>query len=139
MIEKTVVYLKNRDWHFERLEESVVATGFTIELEDGRDHGFTLYIMQVEDAYEGQYIRLTIVPFIDQPYDGYPYELHLALGQINHDLPVMRFAFDADGDLEMILDLPVEYLSEEEFDRSLQLLVDYAGEYYLVLNPLVDK
>lgn len=137
MLEQVATYLKERDWDFETVDTDTLITGFTLTLADGRERGFTLYIMQIEDAYADRFVRLTLVPFVEQPYEGYPADLYPAVGQINHDLPMLKFAFDADGDLELIVDALETQLDQSSFDTLLQLLVDYAGVYFTELNALV--
>lgn len=137
MFEQIFVYLKRRDWTFEQLEEDTVITGFTMTLSDGNDHSFSIYVMLIEDPYDDKYIRLSIVPFVEQPYDGYPDKLYLMVGQVNHDLPGLKFAFDADGDLELLIDIPEVQLNQSAFDKALQLLIDYSGLYYLELSTLL--
>lgn len=138
MLEQVATYLKKRDWDFETVDTDTLVTGFTITLADGSDQGFSLYIMRIEDAYADWFVRFTIVPFIEQPYEGYPDSLYPAVGQINHDLPILKFAFDGDGDLELAADVPEARLDQSRFDEILQLLVDYAGAYYAELRSIVE-
>ena len=138
MFEQLVGYLRNRDWDFEIVEAETIVTGFTITLADGNEQGFPLYIMFIEDAYEDRFARFAIVPFVEQPYTGYPESLYPSVGQINHDLPGLKFAFDADGDLELVLDVPESQLNQSRFDEILQSLVDYAGVYHKELSSIVE-
>lgn len=130
MLDKVEAFLQAQRLSYEKVEENLITTGFTIQLRDGSDHVFPLFIMGIEDLYGDSYVRLTIVPFVDQPYDGYPAELYMTVGQINHDLPRLKFAFDADGDLELICDLPGNDLGQPDFERTVQILADYASDYY---------
>jgi len=139
MLEQIATYLKTRDWNFESVDTDTLVTGFTVTLADGNDQGFSLYIMRIEDAYADWFVRFTIVPFIEQPYEGYPDSLYPAVGQINHDLPILKFAFDGDGDLELVADVPEAQLDQAEFDRIVQLLVDYAGANYSEIQSLLAE
>lgn len=139
MLDHVVALLEARGLEFERIENETIATGFTTTLDDGTDHGFPLFIMGIEDGYGDAYIRLTIVPFVEQPYDGYPGDLYVMAGQINHDLPQLKFAFDGDGDLELTFDVLADKLDDAEFDRALQVMVDYAGAYYPELASVVES
>ena len=131
--------LQTRSLAFEQTDSDTVATGFATSLEDGTEHGFPLFIMLVEDAYGETFVRFTIVPFIQQPFDGYPPDMYIMTGQINHDLPQLKLAFDGDGDLELILDLPSAELGDAQFDTALQVLADYAGTYYSELAAMVGS
>ena len=139
MLDHAVALLEARGLEFERTESETIATGFTTTLDDGTDHGFPLFIMAIEDGYGDAYIRFTIVPFIEQSYVGYPSDLYVMVGQINHDLPQLKFAFDGDGDLELLFDVPANKLDDAEFDRALQVLADYAGAYYPELASLAES
>ncbi len=139
MFEQILDFLKSRDWSFEQLDGSTVVTGFTLTLSNDKDYSFPVYPMEIEDAYGDSYLRLAIVPFLEQPYDGYPDNLYLMTGQINHDLPRVKFAFDADGDLELLIDIPETQLDQATFDKALQLLIDYSAMYYLELSALLDE
>jgi hypothetical protein len=133
MLTKIESLLNERQFDFERIDEETIATGFSTQLVDETEQSFPLYIQWIEDRYGDYYIRFTIVPFVDQPYDGYPQNLYLLVGQMNHDLPWLKLAFDGDGDLELLGDLPSNNLNDVIFAQILQLLADYAGDYYLVL------
>jgi hypothetical protein len=139
MLEQIMTLLQKRSLAFEETELDTISTGFATALEDGSEHGFPLFIMHIEDAYGERFIRFTIVPFIEQPFDGYSADMFIMIGQINHDLPQLKFAFDGDGDLELILDLPFAELDDVHFDRALQLLADYAGTYYPELALVVVR
>jgi len=139
MFERILDFLKGRDWSFEQLDESTVVTGFTLTLSDDKDYSFPIYPMEIEDAYGDSYLRLAIVPFLQQPYDGYPDKLYLMIGQVNHDLMGLKFAFDGDGDLELLIDIPEPQLNQATFDKALQSLIDYSATYYLELSALLTE
>ena len=139
MLDHVVTLLEARALEFEQTEDDTITSGFTVSLDDGTDHGFPLFIMAIEDGYGDAYIRFTIVPFIEQSYVGYPGDLYVMVGQINHDLPQLKFAFDDDGDLELLFDVPADKLDDAEFDRALQALADYAGAYYPELASVVES
>ena len=123
-------FFARRDMSFEELEDTVVRTAFATTLADGSEHAFPLFVLQLEDDFGGEYVRFTVVPFLEQPADQYHDSLYQIVGRFNHDLPQLKLAFDADGDLEMLIDLPAEELNDERFDRCIQLLAEYGGAYY---------
>ena len=132
-------FFTQRGMLFEPVGEGGISSAFSTTLSDDRDHAFVLFALPLEDGFGDRYERLTIVPFLEQPVNGYPNELYTTVGQMNHDLPQLKFAFDADGDLELLIDLPAGELDDARFDRSLQLLADYAGAYYLELASLMEN
>jgi len=124
---------------FEAVGEGGISSAFSTTLSDGSELAFSFFMLPLEDGFGDQYVRFIIVPFVEQPYDGYPDDLYITVGQINHDLPQLKFAFDADGDLELVLDMPAGQLDETRFDRAIQVLADYAGAYYPELAPLASE
>lgn len=131
-----VKFFEEREMPFEEIDERGISSAFVTELPDGREQAFNLFVLLIEDESDA-YVRFTIVPFVEQPYDGYPVELYAAIGRRNHDLPQLKFAFDDDDDLELALDVPAEQLNQGEFDRIVQLMVDYASISYGEIAALV--
>jgi hypothetical protein len=123
-------YLQNRHWEYQKIDDDTIVTGFTSPLPDGKDHGFPLYVMAVEDVFGDPFIRLAIVPYIEKSAEGYPSSLIDSIQHINHNLLMAKFALDESGDLELLIDLQVSQLSESQFGMAIQLLADYAGTYY---------
>lgn len=123
---------------FEPLESGAVNSAFTTELPEGGDQAFDLFVLPLEDGFGDKYVRFTIVPYIAQPYNGYPADLYLTVGQLNHDLPQLKFAFDGDGDLELAYDTRADYLDDRVFENTIRLLADYASTYYSKLHRLIN-
>lgn len=130
MLDQIQAYLTERGWQFAVLDDDTVASGFTASLPDGSDHPFLLYILRVKDAYGDAFLRFAILPFLEQPQDGYPPEVYVGVVNVNHDLPQLKFALDGAGDLELLYDLPSDTCDRMQFDRGLQILADYATTYY---------
>jgi len=130
-------FFETRGMPFEEIDERAISSAFLTDLPDGQEQAFNLFALLIEDEGD-RYIRLTIVPFVDQPYDGYPSELYVAISRRNHDLPQLKFAFDDDDDLELAVDIPEAQLNQAEFDRALQLLVDYASLNYGEFKALTE-
>lgn len=136
-MDKVLRLLNERQLVFERVEESTIAVAFSTRLSDDTVHGFPLFIQHIEDSYGDRYFRFNIVPFVDQPSNGYPAPLCRVVCQANHDLPQLKFAFDGDGDLELILDVAEEALNDVQLDTIMQLMADHASTYYPELSVLV--
>jgi len=134
MLNKVREWLQARELSYEDTEPNVIATAFSTQLENGDEHGFSMFILSIEDGYGDSYVRFAIVPFIEQSYEGYPASLSLLIGQINHDMPQLKFAFDGDGDLELLCDILFERVDAQRLDNILQLMVNYAGLHYAELS-----
>lgn len=130
MLTQIKAFLLSRQWEFEQLDDDAVLTGFTSPLPDGQDHGFPLFIMLMQDVFGDRFVRLVIVPYIQRPVEGYPGVLFERIARMNHNLSGARFALDADGDLELLIDVSADQLDLSRFDSALQLLADYAGLHY---------
>mgnify|MGYP000915418708 CR=1 FL=1 len=122
--------LTRKEISYETIDGGGIATAFATTLSDGTEQSFSLFILPIEDGFGDKYIRFTLVPFVEQPYDGFPQELFITLLQINHDLPQLKFAFDADGDLELVLDVQPADVTDDRFDHTFQVIADYAGAFY---------
>lgn len=119
-------------------ENKAIQSAFKTTNEDGEELTFPLLAFPFEDVFGDAYYRFTIVPFIKQPYSGYPTDLYIMVGQINHNLPQLKFAFDDDEDLELIYDILRDDLDEERFHQIIQVLADYAGMYYSQIKNLIE-
>jgi hypothetical protein len=128
-----IPFFVRRDMAFARVGQDGISSGFTTNLPDEREQDFVLFVLPIEDGFGDRYVRFTIVPYIEQPSDGYANNLYHTIAQINHDLPQLKFAVDDDGDLELIFDVPQENLDDAQFGRALQILADYASAYYIDL------
>ncbi|MBN1874837.1 MAG: YbjN domain-containing protein [Anaerolineae bacterium] len=130
-------FFEKRGMAFEEIDERGVSSAFMTDLPDGTEQTFGLFVLLIEDDVD-RYIRFTIVPFVGQPYEGYPPELYVAIGRRNHDMPQLKFAFDEEEDLELALDIPAEQLDQSEFDRLVQLMVDYASISYSEIAAIIN-
>jgi len=130
-------YLENKEWEFEALENQI-STSFRTELDDNSDHVFSLYFTIVDDVNGEKYVRMTIAPLIELPADGYPSDLYEHIAMINHDLAKAKFSIDADGDLELIIDLPAT-ISNSDLDKAVSLLAELSGAYFQEISDLIKK
>lgn len=94
------------------------------------DREFNLIVVPETDGFGDQYIRFSLVRYVELPERGFPTSLYVALGRINHELPALKFSFDEDDDLCLSLHVREERLDEDEFAHALQVLADYAGSHY---------
>lgn len=135
MLNKIREYLKKRGWEFD-VSELQISSGFTIELDD-RELLFPLYFMSIQQISQEKYVRLAVVPFAEQTTSGYPDPLYARLAHINHDLTQAKFALDADGDIELLLDIPAASINDTELDDAMILLAEIAGAYHQEFSDLI--
>jgi hypothetical protein len=131
-------FFEERDMAFSTINEKGISTAFMTKLPDGSQHAFSLFVLPLEDGFGDSYIRFTIVPFVEQPYDGYSSEMYFSIARYNHDIPQVKFALDEDGDLELFLDLPASQLDDAQFDRVIQILADYASAYFYEIESMIS-
>lgn len=136
MLDNVERWLRKRELQFERTDEDTLATAFATQLPEGAEMSYPLYIQRVEDRFGDPYLRFIIVPLIPLPEEGYPPEVILTAFRINHDMPILKLALDSEGQLEMIIDVSGEGLTESRLNMILQLVVDYAGIYTPVLSEM---
>lgn len=132
-------FFTKREMVFEPLQDGGVRSAFATTLSNGQEYVFGFFVLSLDDNFGDRYVRFTIVPFVEQPPAGYPADLSAVIGQINHDLPQLKFAFDADGDLELALDMPIAQLDDARFEATMQVLADYAAIYYPEFESLVAR
>jgi len=135
MIKTIEGYLKSKSWEFESNGKDI-ATAFTTDVKNGKEQSFPLYFMPVEDVYGISYLRLVIVPFVEQPESDFPEIFWKNILLINHDLNQMKFSIDSDGDLELVLDIPISMVDSSTLDKALSDLADTAGTYIEEINNL---
>lgn len=130
-------WLEQLGMDYEKFEVSEhVYWGVNIEsplfTDTGEGQLFNLFISQLKDRFNDGYVRLTIAPYIERPYKSVLAEV---VSQINHELFLARFAFDGDGDLELVCDIVESRLTFDDFKTTLETLGAYAGFYYNELLP----
>jgi len=135
MLAQIADLLMARGWDVNQDEDLV--TGFVLEF-DQVEYQFPLYVMSLEVG-NTKLIRFVVVPFVEQSFHGYPTALYITLAQLNHDLPQLKFAIDADGDLELVLDIPEAQWTETMLDDVLEILVDYTTTFFSEINTIVNS
>lgn len=111
--------------------------GVTIGSEDEHAPIFPLVLFTWTGGDGREYVRLMITPFVECPEGGYPPELADTVMIMNDDMPRVKFVFDEDGDLGLVLDLDAEEFSGMALQRDLDLLGAYADYYFPEVSGLV--
>jgi hypothetical protein len=105
------------DWAAELVEPGVWRTTFAVENEEE----FDLYVVLTED-----WLHFAVSPFVATGGLAAAARLPRALLQLNQELRMARFALDADGDVNLLADLPLSSADASHFSQVLDLLVFYA-------------
>lgn len=124
-----VRFLTQRDMPYEAIGEQGLVSAFSVVLPDGRKRAFDLLLLEIMDDLGDDYVRFAILPYLARPPDGFPLQLLKRIGEINYELPCLKFVLDDDGDLGLILDICADRCDDTRFDFALQLLADYGGAY----------
>lgn len=76
------------------------------------------------------WLAMTVFPFLPPPPPPRRARMREALGRLNFDVKVVRFAVSQDEAITLNLDVPAAWLSREVFFDALDLLVYYADESF---------
>lgn len=123
---------------YEELEGGVISSAFQTNLSTGEEKVFPFFALPMKSVFGDDFIRFTIVPFVDRPKGGFSAEIYSLVGDANHQLLGLKFGFDDDGDLELICDVRKEGLNGATLVYIIQLLADHAGGLYPVLERAVS-
>jgi hypothetical protein len=108
------------DWPYEELEPSVWHSSFAAEDK-------AVYHLYVRAA--GDWVQFAVSPLVAAQGTGDASGgLHALLLRMNQDLRLARLALDADGDVNLLADLPAAGINATSFGQALEVLAFYAGE-----------
>src|SRR5690606_9124279 len=117
------------EWAYEEVEPGIWRSTFATEREDD----FDLYVM-LGDGW----VHFAVSPFVHGSDPAARAAYHAALLAVNQHVRLARFAVDADGDANLLVDLPTDGFDCAAFVRTLELLVGYtealAYELYRVAH-----
>jgi hypothetical protein len=107
-------------WTYVELEPGVWHSSFATD--DG-----TVYHLYVRAA--GDWLQLAVSPLVAARGHGDAGGgLYALLLRMNQDLLLARLSLDADGDVNLLADLPFAGVTAASFGQVLQVLAFYAGE-----------
>ena len=104
------------DWSYTVVEAGVWRTTFAIASEEE----FDLYVLLAED-----WLHFAVSPWLTTSATGSPVHLLRALLRLNQEMRTVRFALDADDDVNLLADLPLASVDAVRFGQTLDLLVFY--------------
>ena len=104
------------DWSYAAVEAGVWRTTFAIASEEE----FDLYVLLAED-----WLHFAVSPWLTTSATGSAVHLLRALLRLNQEMRTVRFALDADDDVNLLADLPLASVDAVRFGQTLDLLVFY--------------
>lgn len=120
---------------YEEIDGGAITSAFQTNISNDEEKVFGFFALPMKSVFGDDFIRFTIVPFVNQSPGGFSSEVYSLVGEANHQLLGLKFAFDDDGDLELACDVRVEGLNGATLKYIIQLLADHAGVYF----PLLEK
>ena len=111
-------YFHHAGWPAEELEPGVWHSTFA----DATGAPYHLYVLAADD-----WLHLAVSPLLPGVGDGQPAQLYAALLRANQELRLVRLALDADGDINLLADLPAAHASAALFAQTLELLAEYTN------------
>jgi hypothetical protein len=123
------VLFEQNDWSYLAVEAGVWRTTFAV----ASDEEFDLYVVLAED-----WLHFAVSPFLTTGALTSPARLQRTLLKLNHELRMARFALDADGDVNLLADLPLDSADAAHFGQMLDLLVFYADRLAADLRRVAE-
>lgn len=111
-------------WTCEEVDPGVWHSAFTVET--GREPGdvYDLYVLVADD-----WVQLAVSPLYAPSFGVVPERLLSFLLHTNQDLRLARLlVLDADGDVNLLVDVPAQHINVETFGQVLELLAYYTSE-----------
>src|SRR5215212_6643191 len=112
-------YFRHYDWSCEEVEPGVWHSTFAIPAGDPYD----LYVLAADD-----WVQIAVSPLFITTLGDITERLPTVLLHLNQDLRLARLALDADGDVNLLADLPAEHINIALFGQVLELMAYYASE-----------
>lgn len=116
-------YFKRYGWVAVQVEQGIWRSTFALESEED----FDLYVLVVED-----WVHFAVSPLLPRLAQSDLQRLYPILLRLNQEMRLARLAMDADGDVDLLADLPLGRMSLSLFTQTLDLLLFYtdrlAGE-----------
>ena len=109
-------FFERHEWSYEELDAEIWRTTFSSE----EDEDFDLYVALSDD-----WMHFAVSPVTPLPQRDCQASLHAALLRLNQQITLARFAVDEDGDVNLLIDLPLEGLDYAQFAVAFDTLVDY--------------
>ncbi len=116
-------YFRQYGWTCDEVDPGVWHSTFAVEAGGESGGVYELYVLAADD-----WVQLAISPLLVTAPTAAPERLHSFLLHANQDLRLARLALDADGDVNLLVDLPAPHITSELFGQVLELMAYYSGE-----------
>jgi hypothetical protein len=121
-------YFEQYGWGYERLDETHLLTGFNSEVTDA----FAIHV-----TLTPSWVYFTISPFVRGPKEPTcAHRLYRHLLRLCQQINMAKFAVDADGDVNLTVELPRQNLDYSEFSDALGALSYYADQNFETVQAL---
>lgn len=107
------------EWSYEAVDDEIWRASFATD----RDEDFDLYVASSDD-----WLHFAVTPFTPLPTPQCESQLYTALLQLNQQMRLARLAVDEDGDVNLLLDLPLVAVTEDTFAIAMDTIVYYTQE-----------
>ncbi len=116
-------FFRHYGWTCDEVDPGVWHSAFAVET--GRETGevYDLYVLAADD-----WVQLAVSPLYTPSFRAVPERILSFLLHTNQDLRLARLALDADGDVNLLVDVPAQHINAEMFGQVLELLAYYASE-----------
>jgi hypothetical protein len=118
-------YFDRYEWAAEPVEANVWLSRFATD--EGEE--FDLYVLLADD-----WLHMAVSPFLPRVAATQAAELHTKLLQLNQQMKLVRFGLDDDGDVNLLVDLPVPGLSYALFAQAMNALIYYTNLFGTTLT-----
>ena len=116
-------FFRHYGWTCEEVDPGVWHSSFAVETVGDPRTIYDLYVLAADD-----WVQVAISPLYAAAYTAMPQRLLSFLLHTNQDLRLARLALDADGDVNLLIDVPAQHINAELFGQVLELLAYYASE-----------
>ncbi len=104
------------EWTCEAVDDEIWRASFSTD----RDEDFDLYIASSDD-----WLHFAVTPLTPLPTPECEAQLYAALLHLNQQTRLARFAVDEDGDVNLLLDLPLTGVDDATFAVAVDTIVYY--------------
>lgn len=116
-------YFQHYGWTCEEIDPGVWHSSFAVEARGGPGDIYDLYVLAADD-----WVQVAVSPLYAAAYTAVSERLLSFLLHTNQDLRLARLALDADGDVNLLVDVPAQHINAELFGQVLELLAYYTSE-----------
>lgn len=130
MVDITACF-RHYGWTCEEVDPGVWHSTFAVETDGEPGDVYDLYVLAADD-----WVQVAVSPLYATSFVAVPERLLSFLLHTNQDLRLARLALDADGDVNLLADLPAPHINAELFGQVLELMAYYASELAPQLRSL---